>query len=93
MADWLVIYLRYHLRPRQYVFTKSDLTARDFEEIVIKKKSVSKKTAQKEVKPALSPTLSESMQVNALLTNPKLSVSLKLAKKGGLDVSLKPIKD
>jgi len=92
MADWLVIYLRYRLRPRQYVFTKSDLTARDFEKIVFKEQTAPKHIKQKLARTVTLPTLTELTQVNTLFENPKLSVSLKLAKKGGLDVSLKTVK-
>lgn len=93
IADWLVIFLRFTLRPRRYVFTKNDIAARDFEILTIKESAVAKK--KKAHKQIIIPdllSLPDTTKANLLLENPALTVSFKLAKKGGLDVSLKSIK-
>jgi hypothetical protein len=92
LADWLVIYLKFRMRPRQYVFTKRDLTARDILDEATKKEKVIKKAVGKLNKARHTLTFSEHLKINKFFENPKLSVSLKLAKKGGLDVSLKTVK-
>lgn len=94
VADWLVIYSRFKLRPRQYIFTKNDLTGRDIE-IVISKESLVEET-QSEEKPQTVPvllSLKEKIKIDRLMANPAFSISFKLGKKGGFDVSLKPVKD
>lgn len=93
VAEWLVIYIRFAARPRQYVFTKNDIVARDIEISPLKKPDVAqnKKTNKKSF--LMEPlALPDTARVNSLLENSALTVSYKLAKKGGLDVSLKPIK-
>lgn len=92
VADWLVLYLRFSVRPRIYVFTKNDVTARD---IVLLEPEKVVKTIQPVHAPLIAmPTLSlpEKDQLEQLLENPSLTVRLALAKKGGIDVSLTPIK-
>lgn len=94
VADWLVIYLRFTLRPRRYVFTKNDINGRDIETLITKEPSAVKKqkVEKKKVVPSIL-SLPDKAKVNRLLENPALTVSFKFGKKGGLDVSLKPIKD
>lgn len=93
VADWLVIYLRFAMRPRRYIFTKNDVVARDIEIAVQrepqaphKQKSGARKTERK------SFLEFDKRKAGQMLNNPGLTVSFKFAKKGGLDVSLKPIK-
>lgn len=93
VADWLVIFLRFTLRPRRYVFTKNDMTAREFEILTFKEPEVikEKKIHKQDTVPEFL-SLPDTNKANRLLENPALTVSFKLAKKGGLDVSLKSIK-
>lgn len=92
IADWLIIYLRFLFRPRKYIFTKNDLIARE----AIFQSTKSKKVLKRQVKQNRIPyenlAPQEQIQINRLLENPKLTFSVKLAKKGGIDVSLKNIK-
>ncbi len=93
VADWLVLLIRFHARPRIYVFTKNDCIARD---IVIEQPKKVAKPAIAAHKPLVSlPSLSllELDQVDTLLENPSLTVRFALAKKGGIDVSLTPIEN
>jgi len=93
LADWLIIYLRFKMRPRKYVFIKNDLTSREIEEVLSRKEKISTAFKVKESIKNPQVSFSENMKVDKLFGNPKVSVSFKLAKKGGLDVALKPIKD
>lgn len=92
VADWLVLYLRYNSRPRRYIFTKNDPIGREIETIEPEKKMV---VARPKPKPAMA-TSSEyfpvKTKIDSLLADSALSISFKLAKKGGIDVSLKPVK-
>lgn len=93
LADWLVIYLRFMARPRRYVFTKNDMAARngyiklDEKLIVEEEKTEEKHFHIEELK------TTERIQVDRLLENPELSLSFKIAKRGGIDVHLKPNKN
>ena len=93
LADWLIIYLRFKMRPRRYVFMKNDLTSREVEKALPRKEKVSATLEIKESVKSPQVSISENMKVDRIFENPKVSVSFKLAKKGGLDVALKPVKD
>ena len=88
VADWLIILLRYNLRPRFYIFTKNDPATRSLiieAELVEKKaakKTVVHKNATKQTKRGVDPSM-----VSKILEDPSLMVRLELGKKGGIDVS------
>ena len=92
IADWLVIYLRFKLRPRFYIFTKNDTTARDIAIIPTEESIEIEIVSQEEKATHTHFPMSDKVKVDRLLENPALSVSFKFAKKGGLDVSLKTTK-
>lgn len=95
LADWLVIYLRYKARPRRYVFTKNDLASRNgYLELNEKAESATK--VQEEIKEIRTNDIldtNEKIKVEQLLRNPLLTLSFKIAKKGGIDVTLKQNKN
>lgn len=93
VAEWLKIYSHYSKRPRRYVFTKNDEAGR-YKPISLKIKEsfIEQPLRKKRVAiPGLAP--SEESQLGRLLHNPTVTVSFELAKKGGIDVSLTPLKD
>ncbi len=92
IAEWLVIYLRFASRPRKYIFTKNDIVARDIETTTLEKPKVLNRPIQEEANAPSPLPLPDKTKVDRLLANPSLTVSFKLAQKGGLDVSLKPVK-
>ncbi|MEI6040149.1 MAG: PrgI family protein [Candidatus Berkelbacteria bacterium] len=95
LAEWLVIYLRYKARPRRYIFTKNDLSCRNGY-LGLNEKSeptIEEKEEIKEVKPNDILDTSEKIKVEQLLKDPLLTLSFKIAKKGGIDVTLKPNKN
>ncbi len=78
VADWLILYLRFMIRPRIYVFTKNDVTGRDI--LIVQPKKITK-SVQSMSKPVVSiPALSLSKKdhVGQLLDNPALTVRLAL---------------
>ena len=94
LGDWLIIYLRYSARPRQYIFTKNDLIHRD---IVIEEES--KTVVAKNPKIAATEkqlgaiSLKEQIKFDQIFSRDNLSVSFKMSKKGGVDVYLEQAKN
>jgi len=90
LADWLIIYLRYSARPRRYIFTKNDLIHR---EIILETSeqtaSSTIQTVEKKSKRQKSLSLLDQSKMDQLFAENALSVSFKISKKGGVDVSLK----
>lgn len=94
IADWLIILTRYAARPRRYVFTKSDPIYRD---IVIEKTEPvaipAEENAENKSKPINHLSLLEQIKIDRLFQNNATSISFKLQRKGGVDVSLKQIEN
>ncbi len=92
IADWLVIILRYNSRPKRYIFTKNDSTFR--KKLPKLKKSIktrkSEEILNKEIKKDI--TYHSQNKVDQILVNPKVSISFKPTKKGGIDVSFESTK-
>jgi len=94
LGDWLIIFLRYSLRPRRYISTKEDLIHREIaldneKQIIVSEK----KPLKKEFKAKDPLSLKEELSIEKIFDNDELSVSIKPSKKGGLSVSFKPIKN
>lgn len=89
IADWLVIYLRYKARPRRYIFTKNDISAR---EIFAPHEKNADETAEKPEEEQrihiVDLKTTDKIKVERLLRNPLLTLSFKIARKGGIDVRL-----
>ena len=92
VAAWFVLYTRYALRPRVYVHTKAGLTHRttglgNMEPVAEVETDSEKKSA------AYAPqSVHEQLRIKELLEDPTLSVSFEFTQKGGIDVSLTPVK-
>lgn len=93
VAEWLTVYSRYTKRPRRYVFTKNDETGRDNFVTVKKPVVVPSETLPKPKVAPIDIPLSDQSRVDHMLTNPSLTLSFELAKKGGIDVSIAPVKE
>ncbi len=94
VADWLIILARYQARPRRYVFTKSDPIYRDIVIEKAKPEIVSEKeTIDQKSEPDKSLSLLEQIKIDRLFQNDSMSVSFKLQRKGGVDVSLKQVEN
>lgn len=93
VAQWLVTYLRFHSRPRYCLFTKNDVTNREIILPEAKQEELVIHTTHKLETVRSTLSFDEQMRVDQLLDNPSLTLSFELAKKGGIDVSLAPIKE
>jgi len=94
LLDWLIIYLRYKVRPRRYIFTKNDLIHRDI--ILPNEETVStpaKEQTEEIVTKTKSISLREQIKIDRIFDNETLSISFKLSRKGGVDVALKQIEN
>lgn len=93
VAEWLTAYTKYSKRPRRYVFTKNDEFTRE-KPIPIREQAVVAEQPVEKLKTVVTELpLPEKNQLGRLLEDPSVTVSFELAKKGGIDVSLTPIKD
>jgi len=94
VADWLIIYLRYAIRPRRYIFTKNDPIHRD---IVVEDDKITvtseEQIAEQDIKVSPALSLPEQIKIDRLFDNAAVSISFKLPKKGGIDVALKQAKN
>lgn len=90
VAEWLVILARFWQRPQRYIFTKNDRE----EEL-----TVTAEVIPTETKPAVSVeastdsvTVEDHTKLRELLNNPDFAVRFVVAEKGGLNVSVAPLK-
>lgn len=87
LAEWLIIILRFRLRPRIYVYTKNDLFARN-------SVTADKKTETKEsmIKSHENNKAEKTEGVESeYFDDSDISITVRPGKKGGLDVSLREI--
>lgn len=89
LIDWLVILLRFKLRPRIYLFSKNDLSARGTEGVLMveEKKNTIIKEAKQEKNLRRDVSLEDQAKIDRLLDNPSLRFRFGL-KRGGIDVSV-----
>lgn len=92
---WLVVILRYNIRPRYYLFNKNSLAARDQPE---SRKSAPVETEKEETAPSYhretaSLTTAEVAHMQAILTNPAANLTFKTNKKGGLYALITEVKE
>ncbi len=92
MIHWLIILLRYNVRPKYYLYNKNDSFLRNLFLPVFEKKQrkLFTKSPAKQEKRARNTniTLGDLAKLEVFLTNPKYAFSIKLGKKGGLNVAL-----
>lgn len=92
VADWLIILTRFTSRPHRYIFTKNDPAARSVPVAEPKAKTVSPKIVVTTKTATEKLTVPDEATAAKLLKNPGLAVRFVLAEKGGIDVSLTPVK-
>ncbi|SRR5258708_427160 len=92
--QWLIILLRYTLKPGYYLFNKNDITQRIIDTTVIKKKTkLHHVPLEEEVKQEKYLSgITELIRFEKLITNPALSLRFKTNKKGGLNIAIDQIK-
>lgn len=89
LIHWLIILLRYNLRPKYYLYNKNEAYLRDIDLPVFKaeKRKLSKSPAKQEKKVKANITLGDLARLEDFITNPKYGFSIKLNKKGALNVA------
>ncbi|HWY79794.1 MAG TPA: hypothetical protein VNW29_05560 [Candidatus Sulfotelmatobacter sp.] len=89
VLTWLVILLRYNLRPAYYLFNKNDSYLRTMNIITIAKKDKKITAHAKEKQQTKTSTLSfgDLVRIEGLLANSKYSFSIKSQKKGAFHVA------
>lgn len=96
VLNWLLVVLRYNLRPRFYVFNKNDEYLRDMYLPEFEKKERKlfqrKEKAQQAGIPAGSFDLRDLMKLKDFIHNPKYTFSFKVNGKGGVNVVFGQIK-
>lgn len=92
VADWLIILSRFMSRPHRYIFTKNDPTTRSVPIVDSKAKTVAPKVIVTTKTATETLSVPDRAKVKELLSNPGLAVRFVMAEKGGIDVSLTPVK-
>ena len=83
-AERLSVFIRYNRRPHLYLFTKNDYSTRD----IPKEPKKTRKRGKNQIKHKLKPQIKRNQPpIDPLLIDPALMIRVKLAKKGGVDVS------
>lgn len=97
VLNWLLLLLRYNLRPRYYLFNKNDVYLREIDLPVFEKKPFKlfnfKKTPAKQKTETAIPgfAISDLVRVENLLRNDKFTLSIRAHKKGGMYVGFEQI--
>ena len=96
VLEWLIIYSRYCVRPKYYIFNKNNSFARLIEVPSIN----SIKTSPIKVKPVFSSTKSSPSlnlrtirQLEQFMHNPQVDISFTSVKRGGLHVAFSKVRD
>lgn len=92
IINWVVILLKYNLRPAFYVYDKNEAYLRSFSLPDSKRKASKHSAHLKAIKPEQIRTttpLTDFIRLDDLLTNPNFSLSFRTGRKGGFNVSLK----
>lgn len=92
VADWLIILTRFWQRPHRYIFTKNDAASRSVPIAEAKSKPLEQKAVSPVRKLTEQLSMHDQTSVDELLDNPGLAVRFVVAEKGGIDVSLTPVK-
>jgi hypothetical protein len=89
---WLVVILRYNLRPRYYVYNKNSLASRELEQkLPVEAASEENKAPAKRIRlPSLAPA--DIVRLQSILENPAANLSFKTGK-GGLHVLITEVKE
>jgi hypothetical protein len=95
VLNWIIVLLRFNIRPRFYLFNKNDVFMRLVDLPVFEKKKVKlfKKSLAKKNAKTISPGFgfSELVKLENLIKNPKYTLSFKAGKKGGMHVAFKQV--
>lgn len=91
VLSWIVILLKFNLRPTYYIYNKNDSHLRNMDVIkVVKVKKKTKKAQSKHtsINKTNQTSLGDLIRIENILTNPKYSFSIKSQKKGAFYVAI-----
>ena len=91
---WLIVVLRYRMRPGYYVFNKNTLSGREeYMNVILaeEKDADDARVRTKTLVPSLSPA--ELVEVQSLMNNPAANIMYAATKKGGLNVLITEVKE
>lgn len=91
VLHWLLVILRYSLRPKYYLFNKNDSFSRDMDLPIEKKARKYKVEAVKKQKENTNFGIAELVYLENLVKEKNYSLSFKNTKKGGLNVVFEKI--
>ena len=90
---WLVILLRYNLRPRYHVFDKNDPHLRKMESFVARSATEQAETMKKTVaEPLPKLSVAEAVKLEGIIANPQAKLQFLTDKKGALRVHFNEVK-
>ncbi len=90
---WLVILLRYNLRPRYHVFDKNDPHLRKMESFVARSAAEQAETIKKAVaEPLPKLSVAEAVRLEGIIANPQTNLQFLADKKGTLRVHFNEVK-
>ena len=93
LIHWIVILLKYNIRPKYYVFNKNDGSYRDLflpnKKIDNSKEVEKRESITKAYRPAI--TIPNLIQFEELINNSEFDVRFRTGKKGGLNVAFEKI--
>lgn len=94
VLNWLLVLVRFNVRPKYYVFNKNDEFLRQIDLPIFEAKAKEvKKAAEKEVRlPAPLFAIKELIQLDNLIKDKNVSFRLKAGKKGGFNVAFEQVK-
>lgn len=93
IVSWVILLLRFVIRPKYFVFNKNDFSQRDIiqEEIItVTKKATAHTKTKKKILKQIS--VAQALQLEQLIGNPKANISFRFEKKGGINVSVSEIR-
>lgn len=94
ILDWLVVLIKFNVRPKYYIYNKNDQFSRqiDLPVLEIKTKVVKKIKAEKEDKVKIpNIDIRQLIQLDNLIEDQNVSVRLRAGKKGGFNVAFEQI--
>lgn len=93
VLSWIIMLLRFNLRPKYYLFNKNDTYQRELFLTKAPLKKHAKATAKNEAIKTSKSFRKDLAKIEKYLKNPKYALSLKPNSKGGLYVALNEIKE
>ena len=93
LLSWLLIIVRYNLRPSLYVYDKRTLYGREVVKASTKNKEAVEKKAKERKAKLPSVSVADTARIMKLIDHPAANLRFEVSKKGGLNVRYTQIED